>query len=705
MKNNVRLLVSFLLMTMSMVAFATDSQDLTRLKKNYQSLLIAGEPNDSLKHDLMKVEPEVEVSDQVVVELHQKYPTTEEKLSRIRSHFKADGSWDDVNYADKKRSGWEPKVHADRLLELAKLFADPSSKYYQSKEIEAMIRRAMNYWFTTKPVCLNWWYNQIGIPRTMGSAFVLFDDYLTAEERQAAVEVMQRAKFGMTGQNKVWLAGNVLMRAILQRDEQLVRQARDVIASEIVTGQTEGIKNDWSFHQHGPQLQFGNYGLSFISGMAFYYGVFKGTPFQFSDGQIDILTSLINKGYKWVIWNRRMDVSSLGRQFFHNTQLHKAYSLAFASEAFGIGGFPRVGNPLVGQKHFDDSDYTVHRSKDWMASIKMSSSRVKGSELVNEDNLKGKFMGDGATFFYQTGDEYRNIFPYWYWDRIPGVTSYENPYYKPMSPGLNRDVLTSKVKHPQQLTTEQLAEAKAQLASMNWSNNTSAKVGGLTDGKIGMSAMEIVRDGLTAYKAWLMTDDYVLCLGNGIRSDSTALVYTGVEQCLQRGDLEMWQKNAWTPVTEEVTVEQQEVRFFHNHTAYIIMGQNPCVAMAEERSARWCDVMGMYTPEVQTNKVVDIHLLHGTQPCGASYLYIVVPQTTKEALRKMSFKDVKVVRNDEVAQIVMAKAAGKGCWIAAYEATTLKVWGKAYEVKTPGIYYVEKDGKNLKTLLEKPFRL
>ena len=81
MKNNVRLLVSFLLMTMSMVAFATDSQDLTRLKKNYQSLLIAGEPNDSLKHDLMKVEPEVEVSDQVVVELHQKYPTTEEKLS------------------------------------------------------------------------------------------------------------------------------------------------------------------------------------------------------------------------------------------------------------------------------------------------------------------------------------------------------------------------------------------------------------------------------------------------------------------------------------------------------------------------------------------------------------------------------------------------------------------------------------------------
>lgn len=77
----------------------------------------------------------------------------------------------------------------------------------------------------------------------------------------------------MTGQNKVWLAGNVLVRALLQEDKELVRQARDTIVSEIVTGQTEGIQPDWSFHQHGTQQQFGNYGLAFLASMSFYSGV------------------------------------------------------------------------------------------------------------------------------------------------------------------------------------------------------------------------------------------------------------------------------------------------------------------------------------------------------------------------------------------------------------------------------------------------
>ena len=61
---------------------------------------------------------------------------------------------------------------------------------------------------------------------------------------------MGNAKFGMTGQNKVWLAGNIMMRALLQNDAELVKIARDTIVSEIVTGKIEGIKDDWSFHQH-----------------------------------------------------------------------------------------------------------------------------------------------------------------------------------------------------------------------------------------------------------------------------------------------------------------------------------------------------------------------------------------------------------------------------------------------------------------------
>ena len=45
-----------------------------------------------------------------------------------------------------------------------------------------------------------------------------------------------------------------------------------------------------------------------------------------------------------------------------------------------------------------ESDYTVHRTPTWLASVRMASERVIGTELVNEDNLKGYYMADGALY-------------------------------------------------------------------------------------------------------------------------------------------------------------------------------------------------------------------------------------------------------------------------------------------------------------------
>ena len=81
----------------------------------------------------------------------------------------------------------------------------------------------------------------------------------------------------------------------------------------------------------------------------------------------------------------------------------------------------RKGSAFIGHKHFWDSDQTVHRFSTWMASVKMASDRVIGTELVNEDNLKGFYMGDGALYTYCRGDEYLNIFPFWDWRKIPAL--------------------------------------------------------------------------------------------------------------------------------------------------------------------------------------------------------------------------------------------------------------------------------------------
>lgn len=134
--------------------------ELKQIKENYRQMLIPSSiEQDSLLSDLIKIKPEKEMSDQAVVELHQLYPFDLKKIDGYLSLMSADGSWTDINYADTKRSGWEPKLHAERILELSKLYYSKTTEHYHSEKVKEAIHLALKYWFDTKPRCLNWWYN------------------------------------------------------------------------------------------------------------------------------------------------------------------------------------------------------------------------------------------------------------------------------------------------------------------------------------------------------------------------------------------------------------------------------------------------------------------------------------------------------------------------------------------------------------------
>ena len=91
---------------------AAETDELVRIRQNYvRSLLPSGGEQEDLVRYLQQITPESEMSDQVVMELHQLYPFDLKKIQRYLSSLKADGTWPDINYDDKKRSGWEPKMH------------------------------------------------------------------------------------------------------------------------------------------------------------------------------------------------------------------------------------------------------------------------------------------------------------------------------------------------------------------------------------------------------------------------------------------------------------------------------------------------------------------------------------------------------------------------------------------------------------------
>lgn len=628
------------------------------IKRNYINATVGEDKGkEVLLKQLSAIPPEKEVSDQNVIELQQLYPISSKEIKHLISTIHTDGSWKDINYSDTKRSGWEPKIHTERLLKLTKYYHQNKRKLQQSEisRLANAIHQAMNFWFNQELICKNWWYNQIGIPRTLGPAFLLFEDEMSEQEKQSAIKVMMNSSFGMTGQNKVWLAGNVLIRALLQNDWKLAKEARDVISSEITLGQKEGIKADWSFHQHGPQQQFGNYGLSFLCNMSFYSELFAGTSLAFSKEQQKILTSLLLEGYQWIIWRGYWDVNGLNRQLFRNADIDKGFSLRFAAYSLMKSSEPEVAgkiqemidwnsisskapNSFIGNKHFCESDYTIHRTSAWMASVRMASERVIGTELVNEDNLKGYYMADGALYTYVRGDEYHNIFPFWDWRRIPGITTYES---------------NTPIPNPNKTD----------------SRNHSSYVGGATYKNTGITAMQLKRNNLEANKTWIFTDDYVLCMGSDIHADSTATIMTSIDQRFSKGKV-------WS---------DDNKRFFHNNTGYIILQADTCIALTENKEGQWKDFMGMYRPEILKNKLFSIYLKH-RKDTPASYVYLTLPATTQQKVRNFDSNSIRIIRNDKEAQAVVIKDL---CYVSVYHPTQILIEGQnPIAISKPGTYII-----------------
>lgn len=154
------------------------------IRTNYIRLLLPSINEDVLTQTLLNIPPETELGDQAVIELHQRYPLTHDKIQYYVETLTSDGSWPDINYNDTRRSGWEPKKHAERVQEMAKYkYSLPENDIFTQK-ISKTIHSAIHFWLRERPVCKNWWYNQIGVPKTWGPAFILLKDELSPEEKQ-----------------------------------------------------------------------------------------------------------------------------------------------------------------------------------------------------------------------------------------------------------------------------------------------------------------------------------------------------------------------------------------------------------------------------------------------------------------------------------------------------------------------------------------
>jgi len=468
----------------------------------------------------------------------------------------------------------------------------------------------------------NWWVNHVPIPRAVGEIALLLRDDLGAERLARVMVVLKRAwpppRGGIgVGANLFYRVDAAILQALLLRDAQLLNAIFARAAAEIRITTKEGIQEDLSFHQHGPQFYSGSYGLEYIRGAVHIATLAHGTGLALPPEKMDLLVALLLDGLQWIVYGPMIDPGAQGRNFSRRGARSGGRAVAaYCTKLAELNPprreeFARFASALTGNRCFWRSDFMVHRRPGWYASTKMASLRTVGTESGNGEGLRQYHLADGACLLLQRGDEYADIQPVWNWRRIPGTTC---------------------------------VQKEGALPLINWGRGArgrTAFVGGASDGRFGVACMALDKAGVKARKSWFYFDDEVVCLGAGISAEGKHAVVTTLNQCLAEGEFKRGE--GWA---------------VHDGVGYIALDGTLEVASATQ-TGTWKSINKNYSNAVVEKQVFSAWIDHGIAPQDASYAYVLRPGTTaKQTAAYAAAPKVAILINTQAAQAVRHSGLG-----------------------------------------------
>ena len=550
------------------------------------------------------------------------------------------GKWTDIDYESPARSAWPPQNHLTRMTAMAAAAGGSHASEQERLLLLQALHKAFNFWILHDFQCKNWWYNEIGSPQAVGIiALLLGDQLLPSERAYASYKSLARYPIDRTGQNRVWLAGNALMRGLLMSDGSQITEASQAIWAQIQITTDEGLQPDFSFHQHGAQQQFGNYGLAFCVETARWGEILRGTRWALSPEKLGLFREYLLSGQNWVSWNGYMDISSCGRQLMPHCQRDKTQSVSLVMKKAALFDPDHSGdyldfvsrnqgqtpNKLIGSRYFWRSEYLVHRQPTCAYTLKLSSTRVIGTEMVNQENLQGYHLADGALYLYRRGNEYEDIFPVWDWQKIPGVTC-------------------SQVRPP----------------AFKTSSVESDFVGGLSAPNIAVGALDYHRSQERAKKAWFFQGDFVVCLGTAISGDGKNSEATTVNQCRLHGAVTLKAQGTKETLASGSRVVGNADVVEHDGWAYTFLEPARLNLFAGSASGTWKSIFNnpSASQAPSTEEIFKLWIDHGVGANGSQYAYVIGPSGTSPVGQIVSNSpDTQAVRfPDGTVAVVFWKA-------------------------------------------------
>lgn len=556
------------------------------------------------------------IMQRIVLDLRKPTGSVDKAAEKNLATLQANGSWKGIDYTAKTIAKWEPGDHLVKLESLVQAYVTKDSRYFSNDQVLDAITRALKYWYDQDPKSSNWWHNEIATPQAIGELLIQLrngESRIPADLETSLIERMNRGDLAkQTGANKTDVALHYFYRALLTNNQTLLATSSAELFDPIrLVHYDEGLQYDYSYLQHGPQLQISSYGAVYITGILKMINYVQGTPYAISNEKLQLFSKYYRETYLKAIRGSYMDFNTEGRGVSRPNILRKNTEKTRLITAVLVdplhadewkSAIARTDSTAAPDykieplhKQFWIGDYVMHLRPGYSFNVRMVSNRTKRSESGNKENLFGRYLSDGATNIQVRGPEYYNIMPIWEWDKIPGTTT--------------RDY------------------AEDRLTTKFWGEDGSTDfVGGVSDGVYGASTYTLNYDSLSAKKAWFFFDQEIVCLGADIRSNTPESIVTTINQSWLNGDVQGSAiKGKFGKGKTEVFKKDNQTWILHDGIGYVFPEATDISLSTNIQKGSWYKINNANSKTELSGNVFKLWINHGAKPEAGKYAYVVLP--------------------------------------------------------------------------------
>lgn len=594
-----------------------------------------------------------------------------------------DGSWSDVDYADRTSSAngatWSAYIALYRMLAMTQAYRDPAADGFGDPALVTAVERALLHWDRVDPGNQNWWETEIGESIAMGRISMFLGDELGDDAFQVSLR-HNTGTLDPVGANGAWRTSNYIFEALATGDPERIAEGFDTIIDTIAVDDSgavnEAVQPDASFWAHGAQLYSEGYGLVLLTYAALWADVARGTDLAFTRGQLDSIAFFAVDGTRWLIrgeigmlyLNYRppktvQGVTSHASEFIEPLQrmvrTDPLYATAYQDLLDGITGDTRT-NGVTGDKYFWRSEFSSHIRDDYGIFTRLNSSRTFGAELrtAYDEELGNPVYWNamGSTAIQVNNREYLDLGPAFDWYHYPGVTA---PYAKRTERGVD---------------------------NRTRNGDGAGFTGGVSDGRYGVSVLTLDSAGTVAQKSYFTFDEEMVALGAGIGSTGDAEVHTTVNQAAAKPNATV---DGRAVASGTAARSVGDARWAYNDEVGYVFASGQDVRVSNTTQTGSWEGQDPVSSDAFT-----LYVDHGVRPEEGTYDYTVLPAATSEEVEAYAADPaVQTLRNDVEVQAV--RHGDLGVTMATfYTAGSVDLGdGRTLSVDEPAIVLLDESGE------------